>query len=164
MTLPFRRLVISLFALIVVAAGAYLTVPSAFVQRAGAETDTKVFVDDGFAIRGYDPVAYFTEGAPREGSDAHTADWNGATWRFASAANREAFLAEPERYAPQYGGYCAWGVATKKNLYSTQPDAWSIVDGKLYLNYSAGVREQWSKDVPKFITDGDAAWPELSKR
>lgn len=162
MTIPFRPLALSLFALVIVAAGAYLATPSAFGQRDAA--GTKVFVDDGFAIHGYDPVAYFTEGAPREGSDAHTVDWNGATWRFASAANREAFLAEPERYAPQYGGYCAWGIATKKSLYSTQPDAWSIVDGKLYLNYNAGVREQWSKDVPRFITDGDAAWPELSKR
>jgi len=70
-----------------------------------------VYTEDGLAIRGHDPVAYFTEGRPVRGSAEHVAEWNGATWQFASAQNRDAFLADPEAYAPQFGGFCAWAVA-----------------------------------------------------
>lgn len=117
----------------------------------------------GAAIRGTDPVAYFTEGKPIEGSRKFTHAWKGATWRFASAANRDAFAAAPDKYAPQYGGYCAYGVANGYTV-STVPEAWSIVDGKLYLNYSLGVRADWLKDVPGHIGKANANWPKALER
>ena len=114
----------------------------------------------GTAIEGYDPVAYFNAGRPVEGARAFAHDWMGATWYFASAENRDAFAAEPERYAPQYGGYCAWAVA---NGYTAKidPAAWKIVDGKLYLNYSKEVQANWAADIPGNIAKGDANWPKL---
>ena len=117
----------------------------------------------GGAIRGYDPVAYFTEGRPVKGNRAHRAEWMGATWSFASAENRKLFESDPEKYAPRYGGYCAWAVSRGYTA-SIDPDAWSIVDGALYLNYSLGVRDQWSQDVPGNIAKGDANWPMLLGR
>ncbi len=119
-----------------------------------------VFVEDGLAIRGFDPVAYFEEGRPVAGDPRFTAEWNGATWRFASAARRDAFLAEPERWAPQYGGWCAWAVA-QGDLAPTDPDAWKIVDGKLYLNYSARIQRKWERDIPGNVERADARWPQL---
>ena len=110
------------------------------------------------AAGGYDPVAYFNEGQPVEGDSDHAHEWMGATWYFASAENRDLFAADPERYAPQYGGYCAWAVA---NGYTAKidPQAWAVVDEKLYLNYSLDVQQQWRQDVPGNITKGDANWP-----
>lgn len=122
-----------------------------------------VFTSWGKAIRGYDPVAYFTEGKPVEGDSAFTYKWMGATWRFASAENRDSFAARPEKYAPQYGGYCAWAVSQGYTA-STDPQAWTIVDGKLYLNYSISVRRQWlDGGVAELIQQGDANWPGLKK-
>ena len=115
------------------------------------------------AIRGTDPVAYFTEARPVEGSADHTHEWNGAEWRFASAANRDAFAAEPERYAPRFGGYCAWAVANGYTA-STVPEAWSIYDGRLYLNYSLAIRDRWSQDIPGNVRRGDANWPDVLER
>ena len=114
----------------------------------------------GGAIQGHDPVAYFTEGRPVEGSRKYSYEWQGATWRFASAANRDRFAQAPEKYAPQYGGYCAYGVA---NGYAVKidPQAWSVVDGKLYLNYSPAVQADWKKDVPGYIRQADANWPKV---
>ena len=120
-----------------------------------------VFTEDGLAIRGYDPVAYFTQGRPVEGDPAHSAEWRGAEWRFASAENRETFLEDPEAYAPAYGGFCAWAVAAKGKLYSTQPDNWTIHDGRLFLNYNDDVQETWEQDIPGFVTEGDRRWPEI---
>lgn len=120
-----------------------------------------VFASDGVAIRGSDPVAYFTEGRPVAGSPAHALEWNGAVWHFASASNRAAFEADPERYAPQYGGFCAWAVAEKGKLYSTQPENWAIVDGKLYLNFNDDIQARWQEDIAGFIARGDERWPGL---
>lgn len=114
----------------------------------------------GLAISGYDPVAYFTDGKAVPGSSDFTTTWKGATWRFASAAHRDQFVADPDRFAPQYGGYCAWAVAHGKTA-SIDPEAWKIVDGKLYLNYSKDVQAKWEKDVPGYITEADANWPKL---
>ena len=121
-------------------------------------TEAPVFTTGDGAIRGYDPVAYFTIGKPTRGSDQFTASWQGATYKFASAANLELFKAEPAAYAPQYGGYCAYAVS-KGATAGTVPDAWTIVDGKLYLNYSLGVRKRWRKDVPGHIRAADRNWP-----
>jgi YHS domain-containing protein len=146
------------------AAGAALAVPVvAAWPRPAQAADTPVFSRAGAAINGYDPVAYFTEGAPVKGDAAFITMWNGADWRFSSAANQAAFEADPGAYAPQYGGYCAYAVA---NGYTarTDPDAWSVVDGKLYLNYSRRVRGLWLQDVPGHVASADANWPGVLAR
>ena len=122
-----------------------------------SHADTPVFATDKGAIRGYDTVAYFTEAKAVKGSPEFTVDWNGATWRFANAVNRDAFAEDPERYAPQYGGHCAYAMSTGK-LVPTDPEAWHIVDGKLYLNYSKRVQRRWLQDVPGFVAKADAQW------
>jgi len=119
-----------------------------------------VFSDDGLAIRGYDPVAYFTDGKPIEGKAEFTYSYEGTDWRFASAANRDAFAADPARYAPQYGGYCAWAVSEGYTA-PIDPDAWRIENGKLYLNYSKSVQRDWAEDIPGNISKADANWPGL---
>lgn len=111
-----------------------------------------------YAIRGYDTVAYHLEGKPIRGKNAYTANWNGATWRFVSAENRDQFVENPERWAPRYGGYCAWAVSNNYTA-KTDPDAWSIVAGRLYLNYNKSVQAKWSNDIPGNIASGDANWP-----
>jgi YHS domain-containing protein len=120
-----------------------------------------VYAPDGVAIGGTDPVAYFAEARPIQGTKQHAFDWNGATWHFATAQNRDRFAAEPERYAPQYGGFCAWAVAEKGQLYSTQPSNWAIVDGKLYLNYNDDIQALWQEDVAGFIAEAERRWPEI---
>lgn len=114
----------------------------------------------GLAIDGYDPVAYFTMGKPVEGSSGHTFKWNGATWRFATAPHRDAFAKTPDKYAPQYGGYCAYGVSSGYAV-GIDPAAWKIVDGKLYLNYNTGVQKEWQKNIPGHIRKADANWPRI---
>lgn len=114
------------------------------------------------AIEGTDPVAYFTEGKPVEGSKKFTHEWDGAKWRFSSARNRDLFKANPKKYAPQFGGWCAYAVSQGYTA-SIEPEAWSIVDGKLYLNYSLSVRKQWLADVPGHIRKGTENWPRVSK-
>ncbi|MFH1499667.1 MAG: YHS domain-containing (seleno)protein [Verrucomicrobiota bacterium] len=114
----------------------------------------------GVAIDGYDPVAYFVAGVPAKGDKTHRFDWNGATWRFASAANLEAFKADPEKYAPQFGGYCAWAVA-QGHTAGIDPRAWKIVEGKLYLNYSLDVQKKWENDIPAHIKAARANWPKI---
>ena len=115
----------------------------------------------GLAIKGYDAVAYFEDGRPVKGDAAYQFQWNGATWRFSSADHREAFKKDPERYAPQYGGFCAYGVS-EGHTAPVDPEAWSIVGGKLYLNYDKKVREDWKKDADAKIRKADRNWPELS--
>lgn len=119
-----------------------------------------IYAEGGIAIDGTDPVAYFAQGAPVPGDPAITHDWNGATWRFASAAHRAAFASAPESYAPQYGGYCAWAVSEGYTA-STVPEAWKIVDGRLYLNYSRRIQRRWERDIPGRIARADANWPEV---
>lgn len=112
----------------------------------------------GTAIEGADAVAYFTQGKPVEGSSDFTHEWQSATWRFASAEHRDAFAANPEQYAPQYGGYCAYAVA---NGYTAgiEPEAWTISGGKLYLNFNLAVREDWLANKDAYIKQGDENWP-----
>lgn len=112
------------------------------------------------AIRGHDPVAYFKVGKPVKGKFEHSLEHAGATWYFSSAENYEAFKASPEKYMPAYGGYCAWAMA-KGYFASTVPEAWDIVDGRLFLNYSLGVRTQWREDIPGNIEMGDVNWRNL---
>ena len=114
----------------------------------------------GLAVSGYDAVAYFTTGKPVKGLPAFEHKWNGARWRFASAKHRDLFVKEPAKYAPQYGGYCAWAVSRNYTAPS-DPNAWRIVNGKLYLNYNLQVREMWTPNATDRIRTGDANWPKL---
>ncbi|MDP6390422.1 MAG: YHS domain-containing (seleno)protein [Alphaproteobacteria bacterium] len=114
----------------------------------------------GVAIEGTDPVAYFTEGRPIEGSKDFAHNWKGAEWRFTSAVNRDAFKADPGRYAPRFGGYCAFAVSRGYTA-SIDPEAWSIVGGRLYLNYSKSVKRQWQEDIPGNIALGERNWPKV---
>ncbi|MXZ38639.1 MAG: YHS domain-containing protein [Holophagales bacterium] len=129
---------------------------------AAAEKDP-VFTSRGnLAIRGYDPVAYFTEGKAVKGDKDFTLGWQGADWRFASAENRDRFSEDPEKYAPQYGGYCAWAVSRNYTA-PTDPDAFTLVDGKLYLNYNKRVMRQWLEDRDANIESADKNWPTVLK-
>jgi len=112
----------------------------------------------GVAVGGYDPVAYVTDGKPVAGKTDVTLEHEGVTWRFASEANRDAFKADPAKYAPQYGGYCAWAVSQGYTA-KGDPDAWTVHDGKLYLNYDKRVRATWARDIPGNVKKGDANWP-----
>lgn len=122
--------------------------------------NTAIFSEDGIAIRGTDTVAYFTEGQPVPGSREFAYEWQGATWLFANAKHRDLFASNPDAYAPQYGGFCAYGVS-QGVLVSIVPEAWSIVDGKLYLNYSATVQQQWQEDISGYIAQANQNWPTL---
>ena len=136
-----------------VLAGAALAVPTLAVAA-----QPMVFAEGGAAINGYDPVAYFALDGPVKGSKEFNLTWNGATWHFASEENRNLFETDPEAHAPRYGGYCAYAVSRGYTA-STDPDAWSVHDNKLYLNYNRLVRALWSRDIPGNIEKGDANWP-----
>ncbi|HVJ53427.1 MAG TPA: YHS domain-containing (seleno)protein [Aliidongia sp.] len=113
---------------------------------------------EGVAIKGYDPVAYFTGGRPRLGDPKITAEFDGATWRFATEAHRKAFVADPAKYEPDFGGFCAYGVA-HGNKVDIDPAAYTIVNDRLYLNVTLDVRRMWLKDLPEELADGDKNWP-----
>jgi YHS domain-containing protein len=113
-----------------------------------------------YAIAGYDPIAYFEQKRAMRGSTQFHVSYRGATWLFASAANQAAFTTHPERFAPAYGGHCAYAAAQKR-LVKIDPEAWSIVNGRLFLNYSLAVREKWNADQARFIHDADAYFGSL---
>jgi len=137
-----------------------LLAASPLLARPAFAASPEVFDVDGIAIRGTDPVAYFDQMAPVAGSAAFSLMWKGATWHFASADNMARFEADPDAYAPQYGGYCAFALS-KGALASTVPEAWTIYEGKLYLNNSVNVRTIWSEDIPGNIARADANWPKV---
>ena len=117
----------------------------------------------GVAIKGYDPVAFYKDGKPVKGSDKYEYKWKDAKWRFASAENRDLFKANPENYAPRYGGYCAWAVSQGSTAGVDPKNAWKIVEGKLYLNYNVDIQEKWAADIPGNIKKADANWPGVLK-
>ncbi|MEM9939062.1 MAG: YHS domain-containing (seleno)protein [Pseudomonadota bacterium] len=110
------------------------------------------------AVEGHDPVAYFKVGEPVKGSKDFTTTYEGAEFRFSSAENKAEFEADPARYAPQYGGYCAWAVAQGQTA-KGDADHWAVVDGKLYLNYNRSIQNKWNEDRSGFITSADQNWP-----
>lgn len=118
---------------------------------------------NGLALRGYDAVAYVTEGQPVKGVPQFASQYAGATYYFASAENRDRFAKDPAAYAPQFGGFCAYAVSRNYTA-DGDPLAWRIVGGKLYLNYNRRAQQKWEEDVPGNITKGDANWPALSRR
>ena len=132
----------------------------------GAHAKPLIYQKSGLAMAGYDPVAYFSltaDAAPIKGVDAFSFEYQGATWQFATADNLAAFQADPEKYMPQYGGYCAWAISAKNKLVKTDPRDWKVYDGRLYLNYSAQLRAKWEADPDSFIPKGDANWAEHRK-
>jgi hypothetical protein len=114
------------------------------------------------AIGGFDPVAYFTDHRAVRGVEEHSFSWQGARWLFVSEAHRALFAASPTRYAPAYGGYCAYAVSQGRTA-RIDPEAWSIVNGRLFLNYSLAIRRQWNDDRDRYIRDADARWPEVRR-
>jgi len=112
----------------------------------------------GPAIDGHDAVAYFTDARPVPGDARFTVDWNGATWRFASQENLDRFKAEPERYAPQYGGYCAYAMSGGA-LSPGDAKRWRVEGGKLYLNANVFAQKLWETNIPKRVLDADGHWP-----
>lgn len=135
----------------------------AFAGSAGAAEKPVNTTWRGVALDGYDAVAYFTEGKPVKGDERFTYEWNGAKWRFASAGHLELFRKDPVKYAPQFGGYCAWAVSEGYTA-DADPTAWKVVEGKLYLNYDTKVQKQWEEDVPGRIAMGNANWPHVLKK
>jgi len=115
------------------------------------------------ALRGYDPVAYFTEGKPIIGTATYTATHHAATYRFATEANLDAFKANPDQYVPQYGGFCAFGVAVGAK-FDGDPELWRIENGKLYLNLNPDIQEQWEKDLAGHLVKANKKWPAIKDR
>ena len=113
-------------------------------------------------LDGHDPVSYFAGGGPTKGSSSITAEFRGEQYHFSSTANRERFVADPEKYLPQYGGYCAYAVA-KGSLAPGDPTVSRVVDGKLYLNFNRSFADRWEQDIPGFIRSADANWPKIRK-
>jgi len=116
----------------------------------------------GLAVHGYDVVAFFTEAKPVFGTDAHAFAHNGGTYRFASQANLDAFKANPSKYEPAYGGFCAYGAALGKK-FDGDPRFWKIVDGKLYLNLNGDIQAEWSKDIAGNIAKADTNWGRIRR-
>jgi YHS domain-containing protein len=153
-----RRLLLALAAATLLASTAAFAAPPITTLKGGllgGRTDA--------AILGYDTVAYFTVGKPVKGLDSLVHEWMGAKWKFSSQAHLDLFRAGPEKYAPQYGGYCAYGVS-QDHLVSIEPDKFRIIDGKLYLNYDADVQQKWLKDPAGYIKQADAKFQALLKQ
>jgi YHS domain-containing protein len=141
----------------------FIGAAAAFIVLPASVRAATVNAPGGVAIEGHDPVAYRTQSKAVKGDASITAEHAGATYHFASKANRDAFLADPVKYAPQYGGFCAYAVA---NGYTAKidPQVFTVVDDKLYLNFSKAVRSRWETDIPGHIASGDANWPALSRQ
>ncbi len=139
---------------------AFASLLSAAAFAAGIDVNA---TPTGLALRGNDAVTYFTEGTPRQGDFNITAEYEGAVYRFATEENKAVFLKEPARYAPQYGGYCAFGAAMGKK-FDGDPNVWAIVDDKLYLNLAPKVKELWDADRPNKIETADKQWMSIKDK
>jgi len=133
------------------------------ISIAATAQKSEVFNTSDGAIHGYDPVAYFKEHKPVKGNDKYSLTWKSANWHFASQQNLDAFKANPDMYAPQYGGYCAYGLATGHKA-TTEPDAWLISDGKLYLNYNKDVQAKWKMKQAEYIQTANKNWPAIKDK
>jgi len=151
------RLISVIFAVMIVTACA--ATPGKVSQTKAVES---LNLQHGVALKGYDPVAYFAEGAPAVGDPAISYQWRGATWLFSTPAHREAFVADPAHYAPQYGGYCAFAVS-RGTTADADPGQWAIVEDKLYVNNNAFAKKLWDQDRPANIEAGDLNWPLIPK-
>lgn len=140
---------------------AFLAFLLLFAATSGA-AETLQYTTANGAIDGYDPVSYFTEGQAKRGSPDITTAWNGATWRFTSAANRDAFAENPEKFAPQYGGFCALGMAHGGNV-PTNPEAWTIWEDKLYFNMIKEVSITWRYNPDKLVERANLKWEAMNE-
>jgi YHS domain-containing protein len=131
---------------------------AALTVGANAQAAEEVNISDGYAVHGYDVVAYFSVGQPTEGNDRFTADYQGATYRFASADHRDNFVSDPAKYAPQFGGFCAFGTSVGRK-FNGDPNVWRIVDGKLYLNLNKKIQARWLQDSAGYIRGANHNWP-----
>jgi YHS domain-containing protein len=122
-----------------------------------------VFAPAGIAIHGYDPVAFFTEKKPIKGNEQYSLVWKGVKWQFSSQDNLEKFKNNPEEFAPQYGGYCAYGMAEGHKA-PTNPDTWTIENGKLYFNYNQKVKSRWVQQIPVYIEKANQFWPTIQDK
>ena len=156
-----KRLAIPAFLLVVVAS---ISLAGVFQSRFDGHTTPTgdvVQVDDrGVAAGGYDVVAYF-DGVATPGTEAFETTHRGAKYRFGSRANLETFRSDPEAYAPQYGGFCAWAVGEKASLVEADPEVFSVVDGRLFLNFNRDVQQAWETDRDDLIRRGDGHWPTI---
>ncbi len=136
--------------------------PLAVVAPAQADGGVYVGVDGtNIAVGGYDTVSYFQgDGVPVVGDAKYTVEYNGAEWHFSSQANADTFKTNPEAYAPQFGGHCAWAMS-RGALAPGDPTIYKIVDGKLYLNFNKEVQDMWVKDIPGFIAKAKVAWVDI---
>jgi len=134
--------------------------PAMAVKTTGGEYNT-LYANLG--AKGYDVVAYFTDGRPTPGSDRYTYEYGGVKWQFASREHREMFVADTQKYAPQYGGFCSWGVSVGK-LFDVDPvNGWKIVEGKLYLNFNSEINSTFAKDPQGYIAKANRNWPSLNR-
>jgi len=141
-------------------AGGLMPLTSHAVKQTGGEYNT---LYAGLGAKGYDVVSYFTDGKPAQGSTNHEAVHGGVTWRFVSQKHLAMFETNPEKYAPQYGGFCSWGVANGK-LFDVDPvNGWTIVNGKLYLNFNSDLNKTFAKDSAKFISNAEMHWKTLNQ-
>jgi hypothetical protein len=124
---------------------------------------SEVFAPGGKAIKGFDPVAFFTDAKPVMGADSLAYKWKEANWLFSTKEHLDAFKANPEKYAPQYGGYCAYG-SSQGHKAPTQTDTWTIVGDKLYFNYNQKVKDMWTKNQDTLIRKADLLWPEFKSK
>jgi YHS domain-containing protein len=137
--------------------------PNAALAFDEASTSAFNLSERHVALHGFDPVAYFTDNRPSKGDKKYSADHGGATYYFASAKNRDAFKANPAKYEPQFGGFCAMGVALGKKL-DVAPDVWRIVDGKLYLNVNRDVAVKMNEDFSGNLAKAEANWPAIKDK
>ncbi len=131
-----------------------------FHSNGFAESEIYTSFFSSSAVGGYDTVTYFTDKQPVKGLDEYSTTYKGAKWYFSNRKNLELFTANPEKFAPQYGGYCAWAVA-EGGTAKGDPLHWSLYNGKLYLNYDKTIKNRWLKNVDEFITRADANWPKV---
>jgi len=124
---------------------------------------SEIFTTADGAIRGYDPVAYFKQAKPVKGEKKFSYSWRNANWYFANQQNLDLFKSNPEKFAPQYGGYCAYGTAAGHKA-PTEPQTWTILDDKLYLNYNDEVKSMWDKDKPGYIKKANQNWPSIKDK
>lgn len=134
-----------------------------FVLAETAAQKSEIFEKDGMAIKGYDVVAFHTEAKATKGLENFTYRWKDANWLFANQANLDMFKEDPEKFAPQYGGYCAYGTADGHKA-PTETDTWTIRDKKLYFNYNKKVQEIWNKDQAGYIKKADKNWVEIREK
>lgn len=140
-----------------------LAAAAVFVAAVSTPAFAKDYTHSTPGISGYDPVAYFTDGKPMRGSGYQVSVFEGVTYAFANEEHKEMFEANPEKYVPAYGGYCAYGVAVGKK-FVTDPEVWRIVDGTLYLNLDREIQRTWEKDVPGYIKKADVNWSEIKDK